>query len=134
MNNCTFTGYVSTDPELKEVAGTPVLSFRFKNKVGYGDKAKDFWLTVSIWGKRGETLSSMIRNGSYLTIQGEITAREYQKDGQTRTTLELRANDVDLPPRAKVEPQHQSGAMRNFEENHASGAYEAKDVGDEIPF
>ena len=67
----------------------------------------------------------MLSKGQYVAISGELSQREYEKDGQTRTSLEVRVGEVDLGPKVSGSPAPSAGQQ-------TAGA--GKDVDDEIPF
>lgn len=57
------------------------------------------WLNAAIWGKRAQAMASMLNKGQFVALTGELSQREYEKDGQPRTSLELRVAEIDLGPK-----------------------------------
>ncbi|WP_370316317.1 single-stranded DNA-binding protein [Sagittula sp.] len=125
MNTFACTGRVVADHDgVKAVGQTQVLNFRVASDVGFGDRKSTLWLGCALWGKRAEALAPMLNKGQYVAISGELSQREYEKDGQTRTALEVRVGEVDLGPKVSDAPA--GGGSQ------PSGA--AGQVDDEIPF
>lgn len=81
--------------------GTPVGSVSLAFRTSIKDKAtgeyKTQWVTASLFGKRAETLAPMLTKGSLHAFHlSDIVLDEYTKDGQTRTTMKARIDDVEL--------------------------------------
>ncbi len=55
-----------------------------------------------IWGHNAEFLSKFAKKGSKVTIEGKITNRSYEKDGQTKYITEIVANSVDLHSKSET--------------------------------
>ena len=49
-----------------------------------------------MWGKRAEVLTQYLTKGTTVGVFGDLSTRSYEKDGQTRTSIEVRVDDVDL--------------------------------------
>lgn len=97
FNKITIVGYLGRDAEVRYTPdGTAVADF----SVATTEKTKKdsevtTWFKVTIWGKRAESVSQYLEKGKFVYIEGSLQAREYQdKNGTTRTSLEVRANDV----------------------------------------
>ena len=98
MNVFTVSGNLGRDAEVKTVGQHTVTSFSIAAKAGFGDKAKPFWVNCNAWNK--DKLAPFLTKGSKVTVSGELSTREYDKrDGSKGFSLELRVNDVDLPPK-----------------------------------
>lgn len=99
MIAATVTGRLGGDAEVRQAGGSSVCSFTMASD-RYDSKTKTKvaeWVRVSLWGKRGDTLAQYLTRGSTVAARGELSTRTYDgKDGQSRTSLELRADDVEL--------------------------------------
>ena len=51
---------------------------------------RSYWLNVVAWGN----IAKPYTKGQKLSISGKLTSREYEKDGQKRTTFEIVANEI----------------------------------------
>lgn len=108
MNKMVIIGNVTNAPEIRATNnGTSVCTFtvaanrRFKN--ANGDKETDFF-RVSAWRQLGEVCGKYITKGSKVAVAGELQPRQYQgKDGQTRFSLELSADEVEFMSEKKQE-------------------------------
>lgn len=98
MNSWSFTGHCSADAEQRFTpSGESVVSFSVGVKAGYGDKATTTWARCQMWGKRGESVMAFLTKGQLVGVSGELSAREWEdKQGQKRTSIEVRVNDLTL--------------------------------------
>lgn len=98
MNAWQFTGNIGKDAESRFLPnGDPVVSFSVGVKSGYGDKATTTWARCAMFGKRAESVSPYLTKGQLVGISGEVTLREWNdKEGQKRSSLEVRVNDLTL--------------------------------------
>lgn len=98
MNSWTFTGNLGNDAETKFTqSGDAIVSFSVGVKSGYGEKASTTWARCSMFGKRGQSVAEYLTKGQLVGIVGELSIREYQtKDGQTKTSTDVRVNDLTL--------------------------------------
>lgn len=100
MNNCTFSGRLAADPELKTLGANDLLSFRLPVDDGFGDKKTTTWMSCSLWGKRAATLAPMLAKGSFVVVNGSISTRLWtDKEGKERTSVELRVYELTLGPK-----------------------------------
>ncbi|MCZ4366654.1 single-stranded DNA-binding protein [Sulfitobacter dubius] len=98
MATVTFSGYVSKEPELRKAGLHDVLSFRVPVETGYGDRKITTWYAVSHF-RGAAKLAEIIRKGTYVTVSGELSAREYEHNGARRTSLEVNSDRVNLGPK-----------------------------------
>src|SRR5262249_62205442 len=60
------------------------------------------WFRVTAWGRLAETLDSLTQNGflakgKQVYVMGNLETHEYQdQQGQTRTSLDVRADEIQL--------------------------------------
>jgi single-strand DNA-binding protein len=99
MNVFTATANLGRDVEVRHTqGGAAVATFPIAVTSGYGDNKKTTWVRCALFGKRAEGgLIQYLTKGTQVAVSGEISLNEFQgQDGQTRTSLELRVNDLDL--------------------------------------
>ena len=98
MNAWQFTGNIVKDAESRFLPnGDPVVSFSVGVKSGYGEKSTTTWARCAMFGKRAESVSQYLTKGQLVGISGEVTLREWNdKEGQKRSSLEVRVNDLTL--------------------------------------
>ena len=109
-NSISFVGRVGSDPERKDAGVSNVLNFRVANDTGYGDKKTTNWFRCGYWGRRGVKLANYLEKGKQVFISGELTIREYEKDGQKRISPEINVEKVDFvgsrePSEPRAAPQ-----------------------------
>ena len=110
MANVSFTGNV-VRPDLKfSGAGQAYYTFsvaenhRRKNRdSGQYEESGTTWWRVTFFGNKlftPEALAESVGDGAFVLVEGRSESREYEKDGQARTSLEVVANNVGIMPKA----------------------------------
>lgn len=107
----SVVGRLTSDPDLKftqsgkAVANlTIAVNHRKKDQQGnYQDSGATF-LRVSLWEHQAEQAAEHLRKGQLVQARGRIETRQYEKDGETRTSLEMQVDDIGqliqkYPPR-----------------------------------
>lgn len=110
MNKLIITGNVTNAPETRATtSGMTVCSFtvavnrKFKN--ADGDRVSDFY-RVSAWRQLGEVCAKYVQKGSKVSVIGELQPRLYEgKDGKTRLSLDVSADEVEFLSEKKKEPE-----------------------------
>lgn len=71
-------------------------NYRTRSQSGeWEDKTE--WVRVTVFGKRAESLSSLLKKGMRVFADGRLEARAWKDDnGNARPGLELLANDVEF--------------------------------------
>lgn len=130
MNSWSFTGNIGKDAETRFTpGGDAVVNFSVAVKSGYGDKEKTTWARCAAFGKRYESVSQYLTKGQIVGIVGEVTLREWEKDGAKHQSLEVRVNDLTLLGKREKSDDQPS---RNSQGALASGGL--GDFEDDIPF
>ena len=103
FNKITVVGYLGKDPEIRYMPdGSAVCSFSVatteRKKTRDGDyQDATIWFKVNVWGKQGEACGQYLSKGSMAYIDGRLSQSEYtDRDGNRRTSLEIRASDVQF--------------------------------------
>lgn len=98
MNVFSFTGNLGNQAEQRYTqGGDSIVSFSVAVKSGFGDKAVTTWVRCTMFGKRGESVLPYLNKGQLVGVSGEFSAREWDdKEGQKRTSVEVRVNDITL--------------------------------------
>ncbi|MZR63821.1 single-stranded DNA-binding protein [Alcanivorax sp. DP30] len=110
MNILTFTTRFGQDAETKYTqAGKPITTVRCPVDSGWGDNKHTSWLTVVLFGERGEKLCPHMRKGGKATISGELRVREFERnDGSKGTSVEVIMREIELQgdaPSSDQQPQ-----------------------------
>lgn len=100
MNTVCLIGRACQDIELKTTtSGIPVCSFKLavpRSYVKQGDERDTDFFVIVAWRQTAEFLSKYFHKGSAMAIEGTLQSREYEKDGQKRTAIEVVANRVSF--------------------------------------
>jgi single-strand DNA-binding protein len=100
LNIAIISGNLGRDAETKFTQGgdactkfSVATSETWKGKDG-SKQERTTWHNVVLW--RREKLAEYLTKGTHVTIQGKIDNRSYEKDGVTRYTSEIVADQVVL--------------------------------------
>lgn len=94
-NHCCFIGNLTKDPELRYTpTGTAVASFNLAVNHKYKDTKETLFLPIVIFGKMAEVTAKYLSKGSQALIEGRLTERSWESDGQTKKKIELVASGV----------------------------------------
>jgi len=103
FNKIVVVGYLGRDAEIRYMPdGTAVSNFSVatteKRKDRSGDAQEITTLfRVSLWGKQADALNQYLTKGRQIYVEGRLSQQEYtDRDGNKRTSLDIRANDVQL--------------------------------------
>jgi single stranded DNA-binding protein (ssb) len=100
FNNCTFSGNVGRDPEIRYLdSGMAVANFSIavegRNK-GQGKGQDTLWLAVVVWGKGAGVIGDYVKKGSRLIVSGELGMETWEKDGKQNSKLALNCQNFTL--------------------------------------
>lgn len=101
MISATVVGNIGQDAETREAGETTVTNFSIASnsraKVDGEWTEKTTWVRVAFFGTRGAAVSEYLVKGKTVAVRGALELRTYQtKEGEERTSLEMRADDVQL--------------------------------------
>ncbi len=135
INVCTFSGRLGKDAETRYTASQKAITnFSLAVDIGWGENKKTMWLSCGIWGDRGEKGAPYLTKGAAVTVTGEIELREYESNGETRTSLNLTVRDWDIQSKIEKKDQYTGG----FRDNPAPAKPQAQQQDafqdDDIPF
>lgn len=101
LNKWVGIGRLVRDAEIKYLSsGTAVCKFSIA--VGKRVKKNEQWtdetsfLDVVLWGKAGESLAKYLVKGKQVAVEGELHQNRWEQDGQSRSKVEINANNVQL--------------------------------------
>jgi single-strand DNA-binding protein len=119
FNKITIIGYLGRDPEIRYTSqGTAVCDFSLATTERRKDKAGDVqefttWFRVSLFGRQAEIAHQYLTKGRQVYVEGALSQREWtDKDGATRTSLEVRGSDIQFLTPASDHEQSQAVAAR----------------------
>ena len=139
INMAVISGRLTRDPELRSTSsGTSVLNISVavnERRKNAQDEWEDYtnFIDCTMFGARAESLSHILSKGMLVCIEGKLRWSSWEKDGQKRSRINVIANELVIPAKAKdatqdsaVTPQQ---VTKMFEE-----AAQGKVYDDEIPF
>lgn len=111
VNKVILIGNLGADPEVRHLQnGTPVANIRLATSETYKDRQtgerreQTEWHNVVLWRGLAEITEKYLRKGSKVYIEGKLRTRQWQdKDGQTRYTTEIVADEMTMLDRANNE-------------------------------
>src|SRR5690625_7791574 len=134
MADITFTGNI-TQPEMRFTnTGKALLSFavaenhRKRDGNGWIDDGTTWW-RITVWERQAETLAETLGKGDRVLVAGTVRSREWQKDGEKRTSYDVTARHVAVIPKAQ-QSQQQAPAGGQQGDPWAAG----QSFGNEPPF
>lgn len=145
INAVSLSGNLGHDPELRATSsGSNILTFSIAVNDRVRDSSsgewKDYtnWVNVVVFGNRAESLSRILTKGMKVAINGKLRYSTWEKDGQTRSKIEVIANDVDIMQRRDEDTGYANSgqtynAPKQQTRHQAAPAYD-DDFDDSIPF
>jgi single-strand DNA-binding protein len=96
----TIVGNVVDNPRMRRTEkGMDVASFRIGSTARKLDRETGQWVdgnklfvSVSCWRQLAMNAVDSLRRGDPVVVSGRLSTREYEKDGQKRSSFELEAN------------------------------------------
>ncbi len=102
VNKVILIGNVGNDPEVKYIKeDVPVAKFSlatsdsYKNKDGERVKNTE-WHNIVVWRGLAKVVENYVKKGSKLYIEGKLTHRKYEKDGQTKYFTEILCKELTM--------------------------------------
>lgn len=106
INITIIEGNATRDAELRTTqSGKKVLTFGIANNQRFGDTEKTNFVDCSLWGDRAEKLAPYIKKGTGLFLQGSLDYREWERDGQKRSKLELHVDKLSFKGGRKADDE-----------------------------
>lgn len=106
MADITITGLLGRDAEMRFTpSGEAVANFTVaddlsrKNVAGQWETVSTTWWRVSLWGKAAEAMVEHLTKGAKVVVLGTVHERQYDKDGEKRSSFDVKARTVALIPR-----------------------------------
>lgn len=138
LNRVTALGNLGADPELRMTqGGQGVLNLRLACTETYLDKEKKKqerteWVSVTIWGKRGEGLAKILKKGDRILVEGSLRTSSYEdRDGNKRYKTEVIAREVLLQGSPGGKREREPAREEPDQDPSNTGGFDADD---DIPF
>jgi single-strand DNA-binding protein len=101
VNHVILIGRLTRDAELKYTSGGMAVC-KFAIAVNKRRKHGEQWVDeanffdIVLWGKQGESLNQYLVKGKQVAVEGELHQNRWEQDGQSRSKVEVNANNVQL--------------------------------------
>jgi single-strand DNA-binding protein len=103
VNKAILVGRLGKDPEVRNLDnGTAVANFSMVTSESYKDKTTgdkkevSEWHNIVLWRGLAEIAQKYLHKGDMVYIEGKIRTRSWEKDGVTRYTTEIVADNMTL--------------------------------------
>lgn len=141
LNSCSFIGRLGSDPECRFMPnGKAVTSFsiavgsQWKSKDGEKQESVE-WVNIAAFDKLGEICSEWLKKGSQVYISGKMKTDKYEKDGVTRYSTKIIADNMQmLGGKRDSEPKDQQEKPAASEKQAARPVQSFDSFDDDIPF
>ncbi len=149
LNKVFLIGNLTRDPELRYIpSGTAVANFSLAINRSYtsqsGEKKEEVcFVRVIVWGRQAETCGQYLNKGSLVFVEGRLSYRSWESEGQKRSTLEVRAERVQFMGKPVAKSGESPAASKGFEETAEEMPPAPEDIaanskptgtGEEVPF
>ena len=126
INRVVVSGRATRDAELRRTqGGMAIMSFgiavndrRKNSQTGEWEDVAGFY-DCSMFGNRAESLSNFIAKGMQLMVEGKLRYSKWERNGETKSKVEIIAEEVVLPPRQG----NQGGAQGGYGQQAGGYAY-----------
>lgn len=102
INRLIISGNLTRDPELRETkTGVPVLAMT----VAFNDSVKGEngtyqqyanFIDVAMFGASAKNIHPYLHKAQHVTLDGKLRYQTFEKNGETRSKLEMVASDIDF--------------------------------------
>ena len=131
INKVILLGNVGQDPEVRTLeTGVKVARLRLAtterifNRQTNDNTEHTEWHSITLWRGLAEVADKYVRKGSQIYIEGRIRSREWEKDGQRHTGVEIVADEMKLLGRRPEGAQQQGGYQQPAQPQYQQGGYQ----------
>ena len=112
MNVCTFIGRLGRDPEMKYTTNGKAVAYFSMAVQRDGKKDETDWISFVAWEKTAELIANYCHKGDLIGVTGALQQRDWtDKDGNKRTTFEVKVNRIDFCGSKKSEQSNDTPAV-----------------------
>lgn len=103
VNKVILIGRLGKDPDVKTIGnGSVVANFSIATSDSYKDKTTGEkketteWHNIVVWRSLAEIVQKYVHKGDMVYIEGKLRTRSWEKDGVTRYTTEIIADQLTM--------------------------------------
>ncbi|MDE2040002.1 MAG: single-stranded DNA-binding protein [Elusimicrobia bacterium] len=91
-------------------------------------KDDTFYIDCVAWKEMAERAKEKAKKGVAVVVEGRLTGRDYEKDGQKRTVFEVMANRLQFLSSTESSSESASPRARDESKGQTSGSAEIEEV------
>jgi len=100
-NKVTLIGNLGSNPEVREFDNNKLAKFSLATNEVYKDKSGNKventeWHNIVVWGGLATLAQNYLQKGKQVAIEGKISYKQYEKDGQKHFYTEIQAHEIVL--------------------------------------
>lgn len=101
-NIVVLCGNLTRDPEVRQIpSGMSVADLGLAINESYKNKSGELvettcYVDVVVWGKTAENCGQYLRKGSAILVEGRLQLDQWEKDGEKRSKLRVRADRIQF--------------------------------------
>ena len=146
LNKVMVIGNLGADPDMKYLqSGDAVVNLslattdKWKDKKTGEPKEKTEWHRISFFGRAAEVIAEFCSKGSSLYVEGSLQTRQYEKEGVTHYSTEIKGRDFQFLGGGKGQDNSRSQPSSGAPEGRSEPAptkedSKQEDFDDDIPF
>ena len=130
VNKVIIIGTLGADPEVKQFSnGGSIANISVATSEQWTDKQSGEkreateWHRVSLANRLGEIAAQYLRKGSKVYIEGKLSTRKYEKDGQDRYVTEIKAFSMQMLDSANGGQQNQQQSNQGYQQPSNNQGY-----------
>lgn len=143
VNKVILVGRLGKDPEVRNLEnGASVANFSMATSESYRDKTtgerKEIteWHNIVLWRGLAEIAQKYLHKGDMVYVEGKLRTRSWEKDGVTRYTTEVVADNMTMlssKTSGGMGQSHDSGSERSSSESYRAPV-DTGGATDDLPF
>lgn len=122
LNKAILCGNSAADPEIRDVNGRKIASFRIGINEKYKDAAGQYqekteWVNVVTWGRTADVVEKIVTKGATVYLEGKIQTRQWEdRQGNKHYVTEVNASNVQVDrPRVNKSAERQQDNGDDFD-------------------
>lgn len=130
LNRVLLIGNLTKDPELRHIpSGAALAELRlavsesYKNREGQ-EVESVCYVDVVVWARQAETCAEYLSKGSPVFVEGQLQLDQWEKDGEKRSRLCVRANRVQFMGKPRKHNQDEAIVLSPRDEPGTSDGFD----------
>jgi len=142
INKAILVGNVGKDPEVRYLdSGVAVATitlattergYTLTNGTVVPDRTE--WHNIVAWRGLAEVAEKYIKKGTQIYVEGKISTRKWEKDGVTRYTTEIIAENIELLGKRPESLNTDAASAGATQKPRITGTTPSESTSDDLPF